>query len=1200
MKKKRSRYHPGVLKKFAKMLRFLKLTILFMMLGGMPVLAGSFLQQTNISLKMREVTVRNAIDAIEKVSGYDFFFSEEEVNLEKVISFSFSKSSLEEVVAKIFGADFKYRIVKNIVVISPKTNKENNGKQRKKTIKGKVVDRNGNPLAGVSVVVKGTTIGMPTDMNGNFSFDLFTDSAVVLSFSFIGMKNKEMIYKEQKDMEIVLEEDVEEIEEIVVTGYQSINRKDMVGSATTIKAVDVMKAAYASIDQMLQGHVAGMIVQNTSSRVGTSPTIRIRGTSTILGNRDPLWVVDGIIQPTPIPMDASTFMTDDLKNIIGNQISWLNPSDIETITVLKDASATAIYGSKASNGVIVISTKKGKPGKTKVNYTSTYSLRRRPSYDMFNFMNSQERIQFGIEAYDAGVNYNRLPDKQIHTYEGLMRMYLDNEIGEDYFKQELSKLETANTNWFNLVTRNSMSTNQNLSLSGGTSKLRYNASVSYNNSKGIEIGNNSERMSARIRINADLNAKLKFSFSLSGTTGANDGYAPGVNPMGYATQTSRAIRAFDDNGDRLFYQQKAKYALNSNVASLGFNILNEIENSYSKTEFARISASANLNWKINSCFTYQLVMGYIKNNSDSEAYCGENTFQIAQKYRGYGFGSVTPSSKEYKAAMLPYGGELFTSNRKNSSYNIQNKLLFSKTFHETHRVNVMLGTEINSTDNLNLSNTVWGYVPERGEKIMRPTPINELVPIGASVGDDLGIFGELYRGRWKHTTQKNNFVSLFATAAYSIKNKYVFNANLRSDASNRFGQDVNDRFEPIWSAGFSWRMAQEDFIKNNIPWLNQAKWRVTYGTQGNVVTSKSPDLIAIQQGVASVYNQYTASISSLPNPYLKWEKTKSWNFGLDLQLFRVLSMNIEYYQRSSNAIVSQQIAQEYGKAMMDLNGGLLTNYGIEYTLNITPVKTQNFAWTIGVNSSKNWNKSNNAPLKAVLGDYINGSSQRLKEGYAISSFWSYSYARLDQNTGYPTFHLLNKEENKDIDPTDFLVYSGKKEPDFTGGVNTRIRYKGLSVGANFSVLLGKKTRLPNPYSNFASNKLPESYYNLDRNLINRWKKPGDEKFTDIPALFTDVTYYVKLPNGESHSFYDMWANSDNRVVDASFLRCQQISLSWNIDSKLYSKHGISNIAFTANVNNAFVIANKKFEGFDPELGNSIMPRTYSLGLNVSF
>ena len=298
---------------------------------------------------------------------------------------------------------------------------------QEQTVSGTVLDTYKMGVPGASIVEKGTTNGTITDFAGNYTLTVSNKNATLV-FSFIGYKTQEIPVAGKAKVDVILQENAEQLDEVVVTGYQNIQRRDLVGSITTVKAKDIIMPSYTTIDQMLQGRVAGMVVTNTSSRVGTAPKIQIRGTSTLLGNQDPLWVVDGIIQEDPLELDATSLMTNDLKNIIGNQISWLNQADIESISILKDASATAIYGSKASNGVIEITTKKNTTDRLSVNYTSNFIIGTRPNYDQFNYMNSKERVLFSQEAFNWGTPYSAEPIKQMYTYEGLLNMYLSHDI----------------------------------------------------------------------------------------------------------------------------------------------------------------------------------------------------------------------------------------------------------------------------------------------------------------------------------------------------------------------------------------------------------------------------------------------------------------------------------------------------------------------------------------------------------------------------------------------------------------------------------------------------------------------------------------------------------------------------------------------------------------------------------------------------
>ena len=972
-----------------------------------------------------------------------------------------------------------------------------------------------------------------------------------------------------------------------------------------VKADDIIMPAYSSIDQMLQGRVAGMVVTNTSTRVGTAPKIQIRGTSTLMGNQDPLWVVDGIIQEDPIELEATSLMTDDLKNIIGNQISWLNPQDIETITVLKDASATAIYGSKASNGVIEITTKKGKMDKLTINYTANFSVTNRPHYDDLNYMNSQERIQFSEDAFNWGTAYSSVPIKQPYTYEGLMRMYLENDISQQEFLRQRAALETQNTDWLGLLTRNAFSHSHNLSVRGGTKKIFYNTSVSYSKSAGQEIGNDSERMTGRINLDFTPNDKISINVSINGSVGKNTGFGQNVSPLQYATTANRTIPAYDSEGNLAFYQKRATYVLNNTVTSLGYNILNEMNNSGSSSKSSDLSASLDFKWRILDWLTYQFTGGYGNSNSDNQSYGTERTFSIAENYRGYDYNSVLPNSPEFKAAMLPFGGELFTNNARQTSYNIQNKLLVSKSFGRAGRLNALIGMEVRSATNNSISNTVYGYVPDRGEKLVQPTPLDDLIPISGKVDEAWGILQKIYEGQWQKINQTNNFFSVFATFAYSFLDRYVINANIRNDASNRFGQDANRRIDPTYSFGFSWRASEESFMKDYVPWISILNFRGTYGIQGNALTRLSPDLILTQGTIAYLYNQYQSGISQIPNPNLTWERTTSWNIGMDLELFQMVNMNLEYYSRRSNAIVAQSLPYEYGVSEMNMNGGIITNQGIEYTVSFTPVRTRDFALSVSINASKNWNSTGKTDYEPLTADFLNGRTDVIiKEGYPIGGFWSYSFAGLDGKTGIPTFNLLDVPEEKrsrTLDPTTYLVYSGQRDPFFTGGLNLSLRYKSLTLSTSFSLLLGGKKRLASPYEQFGNRYfMPEPDVNVNRDLLDRWQKPGDELHTIIPSLPGQNQVYIALPNGETEYPIYVWEDSDAMVVNASFLRCQQIGLSWNINPGKLEKVGVSNLLLSANVNNIFVIASKRFNGFNPEVQNSIMPRTFSLGINIGF
>ena len=399
-----------------------------------------------------------------------------------------------------------------------------------------------------------------------------------------------------------------------------------------------------------------------------------------------------------------------------------------------------------------------------------------------------------------------------------MAMYNKRLINENDFMKQMEQLETCNTDWFDILCRNSFSHNHNLSISGGSQKVTYNASFGYSSSHGTQKGDDMTQFTSRLNVNTQFTKSLSITFNLSGSFSDKKGYGPGVNPQSYANQTSRAIPVYDENGKRVFYKRYYEYQLNrSGQLEYGYNILNEMENSYSKNNSKNFNVSINADWSITDWLKYQFVGSIAYSTNNSESFAGEKTSYIERNYRGYAYGTEPSGSARFNAALLPFGGELATNVINNTSYNMQHKVVFSRTINEIHRLNAMAAMEIRSGENKNNTNTVWGYVPERGEILVSPTYPTEITPVGGTVPISWGALDKLYQGGWKNTTITNNYVSFFVTFAYSLKDRYVFNANVRSDASNRFGQDANKQFDPTYSFGISWRMAEEEFVKTYLP-----------------------------------------------------------------------------------------------------------------------------------------------------------------------------------------------------------------------------------------------------------------------------------------------------------------------------------------------------------------------------------------------
>lgn len=1164
--------------------------------------------QKQVTISMKDASLRAILKEVQKQSGISILYKDAEIDAIGKKNVTVKNLSVEEALKTILtGTNLDYKVIGNSISIFTKKTIGESANQ-KITISGKVIDVTQKTVAGATVTVAGTTRGAITDGDGNFSFSGFSND--VLEIAFTGKKTTtyKNLAQKSKDLLIELLDDAMAVDDVVVTGYQTLEKKMNVGSTMTLKGEDLQLQNGASIDKALQGRTPGMIVSNTSSRAGTSPKIQIRGTTTLIGNQDPLWVVDGVIQDDPINIDPNNMMSPDmrdLKEMVGSQISWLNPMDIDKITILKDASATAIYGSKASNGVIVVTTKIGKPGRMSVSYSGNMTVNSKPNYGQFNMMNSNERTAFVDEVFNAGNKYSKYPVAQLKTYDGTKLLYAKGEIDEATLIARRERLSTVNTDWFDLLTRTGISQNHNISLSGGTEKIVYNASMGYTDTKGQEIGNSSETMTGRISLNITPHSKIKINVSLNGTSTQNNGFTI-VNPLEYATKTSRNIEAYDEDGNLSYYKKRSKYQYNNEPIDLNYNILHERDNTSAEMNMKRISAAITLNWKILSWLDYNFSGGYTSNTNISEQVMGERTYAAALKYRGYDYGTENGTTDLYKAAWYPLGGKLITSNGAQTSYNLQNKFLFNKTFNDgNHRFNAMLAYEIRSAESLTLTSSRAGYVPDRGDRFTDPTLYRDFVPMNGAAMPLYGMPIDMETSRYRLVS---NFMSVFATATYMIKSRYVFNATVRNDFSNKFGQDVNRRLDPTYSFGVSWRACEEKFIRNSEKWVSDLTFKATFGIQGNAPTV-SPELVLKRNGNMNFINQFFSTIESIPNPNLSWERTKTWNFSTEFTLFDMFSTIVEYYTRSSNAILTQKLSPEYGVPTMQMNGGMIHNNGIEVSVSFNPVNTKNFGINLSLNSSKNWNSLGKVTTRPKWADHLTGNtSLMLQEGYPLGSMWSYEYAGLSPYNGIPMFNNLTLRpgdlQNLDLNPLPYLVYSGTSVPNFTGGLTLGVRYKSLTLGTNFSLILGRTKRLPSPYKVFGTEfyVIPDVETNLSKDLANRWKKPGDELTTNFPALVT-TSGQASIPVPYSTSAgnaYNLWEYSTAMTVKSSFLRCQQIKLSWRMRETMATKLGIKSFSVTGSVLNPFVIASKRFNGFDPELNDSVMPKEYSIGLSIGF
>lgn len=1167
--------------------------------------------KNNLSIQVKNVKLSDAVKAVSRQAKKQFFYNADQLDKNPKVSLSVRNKSLEFVLTTLLeGTNITFVIDKEVVILKPKpisTSGTPSLAPKKVRLTGKVTDDLNKPLPGVTIEEIGQKNYTSSDENGNYVLMVSDNSTARYQYMGYKAQIKNINVEATRQvyvLDVKLQESAQDLNDVVVTGYQNIEKRDFVGATASAKLEDIKIAGINQIDKLLQGQLPGVAVTNTSGLVGSKPKVRVRGTSTLLGNQEPVWVVDGIIQEDAIPFDyqqlnAFTPGTSDdaIKNLVGSSVAFLNVDDIQEITVLKDAASTAIYGVKAANGVIVITTKKGKAGKPTISYSANFTGSAKPNYGQFNLMNSKERIDVSREIYEKGLQFEVAPDPV--SYEGLAGSLFDKKITQEQFLAGVNKLETNNTDWFDHLFQAPLSQSHSLSLSGGSDKSTYYGSIGVLNDRGNTKGNEQNRYTASININSSISDNVRVGFKINGATSETKGFYS-VDPFSYAYNTSRTIPLYNEDGSLYTYVSP-----NTGGGSFRYNILNEMAQTGNSNKLNTIAASANLDYKFLKLFTFQSLLGYTNNQTNGYTYATEQSNKITQ-LRGFEYGTAFPGSYYYLASRIPVGGVYNSLVMGNQTVTFRNSINFNKRLRgDKDGLNVMVGQEIRSSKYDGMTQTSYGYLPDRGKSFGQ-------IPATYTTTNGVFVNGLLNEAIPVITDRLSNYLSYFGTATYNFNQKYVLNANIRTDASNRFGQDSNHRFLPIWSVGGKWNIAEENLFSHT-NWLNQLSARLSFGFQGNVAENFGPELIAQIPSGASSINPISGDpillIKSLAYKDLRWERNKTLNLGLDFAFLKNrISGTFDYYNKKGfDVIVQKPIPLEYGLMTMPINAGDVNNHGFELALNFVPVRTKDLDWTVGFNTSKVSNNVMRSGKISLTSWQTAVSGGLYKEGYASSAIWSFDFAGLDPNTGRPLFNNLDVVKNPEAaeDVTKAMVYSGQLDPKFTGGFSNNIRYKSFTLNAFLYISTGNVKRLPALYPSARSNSsAPYPFQNLSGELTNRWRKPGDEAFTNIPSLPTagdPGSLTVKVPGTATGAYvHQLFDYSNARVVDASFVRLRNLSLGYLVPSEELKRVGIKSLRIQGSVSNLFYIANKRLNGTDPEVnGNSLpIPRTYSVSLNV--
>ena len=1172
-----------------------KSCLLLLALLTAQVLPAQTLDKARVTVDMENVTVKQFLDEIERQTGIEFLYNADEVKNLPRITVKEEKANARQVINKVMARiGCECRENNGIVVI-----KLQRGSANKHVVSGVVVDENKEPVIGAQVKVLGTKLMTVTDADGAFFFDQTMPEKARLQITYIGMQTVNMPVR--SNMLVKMKSDTQMLEGVVVTGYQQLDRRNLTSSVTSKTMEELEIPGVADLSKMLEGKIPDLISINNSGEVNATSKIRIRGTSTIVGNREPLWVLDGVILTDPVDLSPDVLNDPDYVNRIGNAIAGINPQDIKRIDVLKDAAATALYGTRAANGVIVETTKSGREGKPIISYSGQFTARRRPYYSdkKINLMNSAERIQFSQYLVDHQYKYST--DMAHVGYEWALTQYYAGQLTHEEFLKQVEDMMAENTDWFDLLCHNSFSHDHNVNISGGSDKVRYYTSIGYTDQDDVINNTTNRRYTAMVKLDFDLSRKLKLQFNVNGYLNDRT-YNPGdVNPINYAYKTARTIAAYEDDGSYHFYQMRG-----SNGSYFDYNFLHELNNTSLEQQTNAVTATANLRFQATENLFFTGVFSANIQNSGTETWYGEESF-YARNLRRYELDETALTDSE-----MPYGGEFRKSTNKNIGWTARIQGNYNKYFgsDKQHNANIALGFEASSGHYTGDSYTQRGYYKDRGRSFATGIPANFVY------------YWNWMRENVPHITDAtNNIVSAYATLSYSYKNMFTLNVNGRYDGSNKFGSRSNENLLPIWSVSGNANLM--NIFRINADWLDHLALKSSYGEQGNMLDNQTPELIIKKGNMNGYYDEMISTPAYFANPDLKWEKTRSFNVGLESSFFNGrLQVETEYYyKKTTDAFLDKVISDVNGFNSYVVNSGTITNQGFNVSVSATPIKFKKFYWILSGNLSKIYNKIKTAPGAETyeLSNFLNGSA--VVQGYPVGTFFSYRFAGLSAVDGGPLFEDWEERQSELREAKNYEAYtkvlaaSGRREPDITGSINNTFTYKQLRLSTSLIYNLGAKTRLFRLFDSMLNGFRSED--NVNRDMLNRWQKPGDEKITNIPAVmgqwtdgyfyytshWSDGYPYTGAPIGENA--WNMYDYSTARVVSASYLKLSNVSLTYEFTQEQLKKLGLSRLALTLSAYNIYTWCNSALRGQTPSQGGFTEVQlgdtpSYTFSVNVNF
>lgn len=1079
-------------------------------------------------------------------------------------------------------------------------------------VTGVVRDVKGVPIAGVAVTANQTRQGVLTDANGAYSLRVPKD--LTLSFSFLGFETQRQKADREK-INVVLKESALDVGEVVVTGYKTASIRETTGSVSVISGKDLNDVPMKNMDMLLQGKLPGVSVQSVSGQPGAIAKIRIRGQNSITGDSEPLWVIDGVPLQKNLPnISRGNLKAGDFSTLFTTGIGNVNPSDIESITVLKDAASAAIYGSQAANGVIVVTTKKGRPGRMRVTYSGNVSVLFKPQRDA-ELMNSRQKLAWEQELWNEfaapSFAFNQAEyEKQLQNpsyIPQLQRLPIIGAVGMiragkgryagltlNQQDQEIARLGEQSTDWFDALFRNSISHSHDVNFSGGKDDISYYVSLGYLNSNGLVMHTNHDRYSFRTQLNMTPNKKL--SWGIIADMSVQQGQSPAnmSNIFDYAYFANPYERLYNDDGsyaaDNTYYTMPSNNgAAFHNLPDNGYNILREVKETSSNALSVSANLSANVRYLIFKDLTFSGIGSFSYSNDKSTTNIGPNTYTA---FLDRPFEPNWNSQRKY--------GSNTINNGITQSYMLRGQFDYNKSLGQGHRIALIAGSEIRGSDYAGSAAKRYGYDDVTG---IHQTPVFPNNGSGFISYEDYLSYRNIMDANLSENVTKQTFASFYGEVDYFYHDRYGLTLTGRADGSNNFGS--KEQFNLIWSVGAFWNIDREAFMQSTVDVIDNLTLRVSTGVTGNINRTVSPILIMrygpFRESESGFYR--TGDIRNAPNPYLRWEKKRDMKVSLSAGFIQRINVSVEFYRtKGIDQVTAEQVPYTTGYSIQSYNTSEQINQGIEFSLSTVNIKTRDFSWTTSFNLA--WNQ--NILTKYQPYGFAPFSANAV--GYPLNSIFGSRVIGINKGDGLYDYEARSDTDGR-VSSENHTFYLGTQQAPWNGGFHMNFTYKNLSLSVGSSFALGAKIEnditAPQDYASMplassGNGKLIQRpsmdiythHFNVRQDASNRWtaanpRTGANPRIIDVYSGNYDIT---ARPIGGRMTRGILLEN-------LSYFKINSISLSYSLPAKAVKAIKMESISFSLMVNNLLTITN--YSGLDPEAPGATYPQSRSMSFGVS-